>query len=279
MNPVLRYDLHCHSDQSDGILSPEALVSRAKIRQVDVLALTDHDTIRGLPRARAQAEKEGLSLISGVEFSCLWAGRNIHVVALGFNEADPNMGAALNRQARYRAERAELIASKLEKAGFINALELAKKHAGDGVLGRPHFAKAMLEARFVSTFDQAFKRYLGAGKQGDVKQIWPEFGDILPLIAEAGGVAVLAHPLKYKMTRTKLCRMIEDFRESGGRGIEVISGKQRAELTKDMARIAERFQLLASCGSDFHSPGQEWHELGSCSTLPENCHPVWSDWV
>jgi len=222
-----RYDLHCHSSQSDGILSPEALVSRAKANQVDVLALTDHDTISGVRRARAQAEKEDLTLINGIEFSCQWAGCNIHIVGLAFDCDHPRLVQSIDEQEQAR---------------------------------------------------RTFKRYLGAGKVGDVKQHWPEIGDVVEMIVDAGGVAVLAHPMKYKITRTKLRRLIEDFCDAGGRAIEIISGAQKPHETADMLRLAERYELLSSCGSDFHAPGMKWAELGQMAAMPKQANPVWQFW-
>jgi predicted metal-dependent phosphoesterase TrpH len=273
------YDLHCHSNQSDGILSPEALVSRAKTHQVSVLALTDHDTTAGLASAEACARDAGIEFINGVEFSCLWEKQGIHIVALDFDREHRSIVQAVQRQSELRKERCQIIGEKLEKLGFHGVLEKAYEIAGDAsAIGRPHFAQALVELSYVANVNAAFKKYLGAGKAGDVKQLWPEFEEILPLVREAGGVAVVAHPLKYKMTRSKLCRMIEDFVESGGEAIEVASGIQRPDQTRDMAKIAQTFGLMASCGSDFHAPGQHWAELGKISAMPDNVDPVWVRW-
>lgn len=273
-----RYDLHCHSNQSDGILSPEDLVSRAKDQDVSVLALTDHDTIAGLERAKKQAEIVNIDIITGVEFSCKWAGRNIHVVALGFDETHPKLLAQIESQTKMRDIRASEIAARLEKIGFKDAMARAQAQSGGAVIGRPHFAKAMVAMGFCSSVDQAFKKYLGAGKPGDIKQIWPEFGDLLPDVVEAGGIPVLAHPLKYKLTRSKLSQLLEDFIEYGGRAMEVVSGQQRQQDTHDMARLVNRFDLLASCGSDFHAPSKPWSELGRYSEMPDTVKPVWQAW-
>lgn len=273
-----RYDLHCHSNKSDGILSPEALVSRAKTNQVDVLALTDHDTISGIARARAQAEKEDLTLINGIEFSCHWLGRNIHIVGLAFDCDHPRLVHSIDWQENARRERAEEIGQRLAKVGFDAMLEKASKIAAGAAIGRPHFAKAMVESGYVSSIDQAFKRFLGAGKVGDVKQHWPEIGDVVETIIDAGGVAVLAHPMKYKITRTKLRQLIEDFCEVGGGAIEIISGAQKPQETSDMVRLAERYELLSSCGSDFHAPGMSWAELGQIAVMPKLANPVWQFW-
>lgn len=273
------YDLHCHSNQSDGILSPEALVSRAKAHQVSVLSLTDHDTLAGLATAEAHAHKEGIEFINGVELSCLWEKRGIHVVALGFDRDHPALVQVVGRQKEIRAERGLIIAEKLERLGFSGLLEQAREVAGStDAIGRPHFAQAMVDLSYVGSINLAFKKYLGAGKAGDVKQMWPGFDSIVPAIRKAGGIAVIAHPLKYKMTRAKLCKMIADFVEAGGEAMEVVSGVQRSDQSRDMATIARRFGLLASCGSDFHAPMMHWAEIGKVSALPDNVEPVWSRW-
>ncbi|WNO11015.1 PHP domain-containing protein [Teredinibacter sp. KSP-S5-2] len=279
------YDLHCHSNLSDGILSPEELVSRAKLQSVRTLALTDHDTLAGVQRAQAQAEREGIHLITGIEFSCQWGGRGIHIVGLNIDIHSDAMLHAVDHQARLRLWRAEKIAEKLEKNGVENALQgamsIAEEEGGNQagqVLGRPHFAKYMVKAGVVANINQAFKRYLGAGKPGDIKQVWPEIGDVTEWIRTAGGVAVLAHPAKYKMTRTKLRVLLDDFIDVGGQAMEIISGKQATNITKDMANLANNMKLHASCGSDFHVPGQHWQELGAFGSMARGVKPVWDLW-
>jgi predicted metal-dependent phosphoesterase TrpH len=272
------YDLHCHSSASDGILRPDELVSRAKVQQVDVLALTDHDTLAGYRLAQETANALGVRLICGVEFSCQWGKQAIHVVGLNLNPEAPELLAALGRQQEEREKRAGEIAGRLAKQGIQGALEGARRFAGNSTLGRPHFAQFLVEGGHVASVNAAFKQYLGAGKVGDVKNGWPEFDEAVAWIKAAGGVAVLAHPMKYKMTRTKLHAMLADFVDAGGIAMEVIAGGQTPQVTADLAKVAERFQLFASCGSDFHRPDQPWQELGAFGTLPTNCKPVWCAW-
>ncbi|VUD56587.1 5'-3' exoribonuclease [Thalassocella blandensis] len=274
----LIYDLHCHSDQSDGILSPEALVSRAKAQNVSVLALTDHDTVAGVARAQQQAQVEGLDIIPGIEFSSQWNGRGVHIVGLNIDLASPSLLSAVHQQEQQREERAHQIAEKLESMGVARAYEGARQHAPEGVVGRPHFAAYLVEQGHCKNIAQAFKKYLGAGKPGDIKQMWPELEEVVQWVLQANGTAVLAHPKKYNMTRTKLCAMVADFKEAGGQAIEVVSGKQLDADTRDIARIAQKYSLLGSCGSDFHSPGGAWQELGNFPKLPESIEPVWSSW-
>lgn len=271
---VILYDLHTHSHCSDGQLSPTDLVKLAKSRGVKVLALTDHDTVAGIAEARAAADQD-IQIIAGVEFSALWNGRGIHIVGLQVDTESPILRAAIEEQEAARQNRAVTIAQKLEKAGVKGALDGALHYAGEGVVGRPHFAQYLVDAGYVATFAQAFKRYLGAGKPGDVKQCWPEISTVIHWINQSGGIAVLAHPDKYDMTRTKLYSLLEDFAAAGGRGLEVVSGQQANSVTANMARAADDFSLLASCGSDFHATGQSWQALGHFPELPANCQPVW----
>ncbi len=270
------YDLHCHSTCSDGQLSPADLVRRARERHVEVLALTDHDTLNGLPDAAATAAEVGIRLIPGIEFSCRWEGRGVHVVGLNFDPEHPQLLQAVAQQEQTRWERAQLIGEKLAKLGIEGAFEGACRLAGEGgMVGRPHFAQYLVEQGRVADIDGAFKRYLGTGKPGDVKQSWPVMEEAIGWIRAAGGLAVLAHPDKYKVTRTRLRAMVEEFRDVGGEGIEVVSGNQNTNVTRDMQQLATRYGLLASCGSDFHFPGQSWQDLGVMPPLPENCTPVW----
>lgn len=272
------YDLHCHSSASDGILRPDELVSRAKMQGVSVLALTDHDTLEGYAAATQAAEGMDLHLICGVEFSSQWRNQGIHIVGLNLDPECPSLLAAIDQQQSERTTRAIEIAARLAKLGIPDALEGAQQFAGESSLGRPHFARFLVEQGHVSSINAAFKQYLGAGKAGDVKHGWPDFEEIIGWIRAAGGVPVLAHPAKYKMTRTKLCSMIGDFVAAGGMAIEVIAGYQAPQLTDDLAGIANKYQLLASCGSDFHLPDQPWQELGAFGTLPPRCNPVWGAW-
>ena len=272
------FDLHSHSHYSDGILSPAELVLRAKQQKVDALALTDHDNIDGLSEATAAAASADMVLIPGIEFSCQWQNRGVHIVGLNINPHDSELLLAIQEQRNARQQRAELIAEKLARVGVPDALAGAKRIAEGGALGRPHFARYLVEAGFVKNINQAFKRYLGAGKTGDVKQAWPALSAVVSWIVHAGGVAVLAHPAKYKMTRSKLCAMVADFKQAGGEGIELVCGRQSPEVTSNIVNIAKQYKLLGSCGSDFHIPDQPWQELGQFGGYPSEVQPVWSRW-
>lgn len=276
------YDLHSHSHCSDGKLSPTELVQLAAQQGVTTLALTDHDTVAGIPEAQqaiAQLEDNPLTLIPGIELSCLWQGKNIHILGLNVDMESSLLQQAVESQRQLRHERAQEIARRLEKQGFRGVWEGALHHAGEGVIGRPHFAQYLVEMGYVSSFSQAFSRYLGAGKIGDVKQCWPSLETVTAWIVKSGGIPVLAHPDKYNLTRTKLYLLLEQFCAAGGLGVEVINGKQDLGVTQKLIKAAQDFGLLISCGSDFHVPDQPWQALGAYSPLPEKlpdgCEPVW----
>ena len=271
------YDLHTHSHCSDGQLSPEELVTLAIDKGVDVLALTDHDTLSGIRQARVHAG-DRLELIAGIELSALWQGRNIHIVGLQVDIDSTILQEAVNQQCLARQQRAQRIAERLHKAGIVGALEGAEHYAQGESVGRPHFAQYLVDAGYVTSFAQAFKRYLGTGKIGDVKQQWPSIETVVDWIKSSGGTAVLAHPDKYDLTRTKLYTLLQLFVEAGGEALEVVSGYQDVAVSHKMAQAAQDFSLFASCGSDFHSPDNPWQSLGGMSPLPSGCLPIWDRW-
>lgn len=274
-DPHLCIDLHCHSTASDGALSPAALVERAASRGVTHLSLTDHDTIAGLAEAQAAARAEGIVMIPGVELSCLWKSRTIHIVGLDFDPEEEGFRHALEQQNENRWARARMIAERLGKLGIDDLLTRASEAAGGDVPGRPHFARVLTEAGVVRNTAQAFKRYLGSGKVGDVKAFWPELSEVVRWILEAGGVAVLAHPRKYQLTATKLRELTADFRRAGGQAIEVSTSGQSSGDLGFLAELCRKENLLASQGSDFHFPGAPWCELGKIMKMPDGLEPVW----
>ena len=275
---MTQFDLHSHSNISDGFLSPEDLLMRAAAQGVEALALTDHDTLAGLDRARVAAAACGVELINGIELSCLWGKIGVHIVGLNVDPDSACLQAGVASQLAVREERAIKIAERLRKQGIPGVLDGARAIAGEAVIGRPHFARYLVESGAVATLSQAFKKYLGTGKAGDVKNMWPNFIDAIEWIHAAGGVAVLAHPAKYGLTRTKLGALVGSFAESGGDALEIISGRQDRAVTDSLVRLAQQRQLHASCGSDFHLPDQPWQELGAFGTMPADCSPVWELW-
>ena len=273
-----KIDLHCHSNCSDGALSPEDLLARASEKGVDCLALTDHDTIAGQVRAAQAAKEYAIQMVSGIELSCVWSNYTIHVLGLNFDLDSQIMLDVEKRQTESRIERAQIIAEKLQKKGLPNIYDDACSKTATGVPGRPHFAEVMLEQGLVSSVGEAFKKYLGSGKPGDVKSLWPDIEEVTEWIKSANGTAVIAHPRKYDMTLTKLRKMISVFTESGGEGIEVITSGQKQGEVGMLSDLCQRMNLKGSLGSDFHSPNYAWAELGRIPSLPSSVEPVWSDW-
>lgn len=261
------YDLHMHSTASDGAFSPLALLQAAHEAGVRVLAITDHDTFDA-HRALAHAElPSGMRLINGAEFTCRHEKHVLHIVGLGF-ELSEAMQAHFASLDQLRSSRAQLIAERLVKAGLPDLLLKAQALAGDGQIGRPHFAQAMVEESLVKDQQQAFDRYLGRGKVGDVKVDWPGLEEVLALIKMSGGVSVLAHPTKYNLTLSKLRYLIADFAELGGEAVEIGYPGITADQQNSLARILLKHGLKASAGSDFHAPQQHWSRLGSFPTPP-----------
>ncbi|WP_203140694.1 PHP domain-containing protein [Marinobacter mangrovi] len=271
-----RIDLHCHSNVSDGALSPTDLVQRASANGVTHLALTDHDTTGGLAEAARAAEACGMTLINGIELSCQWRSLTIHIVGLGFDNDDPRWQAALAEQADNRWRRARQITERLRRLNVDQLLEKATEAAGGDVPGRPHFARVLVDESVVRDSGQAFKRYLGAGKPGDVKACWPSLETVTRWITDAGGVAVVAHPRKYKMTATRLRELMKDFTACGGLGMEVLTSGQSSGDLGFLVELCRREGYLASQGSDFHFPGAPWCELGRLpGALPDGLEPIW----
>ncbi len=267
------YDLHTHSNFSDGALSPADLVQRALEKRVDVLAITDHDTIAACQADAAAGRK--IRLIHGIELSTQWENTGIHVVGLNFDADSAAIQQAAELQTAARRLRAEQIAGKLEKQGIANALAGAEAFAPGGYLGRPHFARHIVAIGKARNLQAAFKQYLAAGTVGDVKKTWASLDQVIEWIRAAQGIPVLAHPLKYSLTRSKLQRLLQTFRQLGGLGMEVVSGQQTPDQTRHMGALCRETGLLASCGSDFHSPETHWAELGRFQPLPGDLKPVW----
>ncbi|HHH36114.1 MAG TPA: PHP domain-containing protein [Gammaproteobacteria bacterium] len=272
------YDLHSHSTASDGELAPGQLVRRARARGVDVLALTDHDTLEGLSEARTAASELGLVLVAGVEISVTWEGRLIHVVGLGVDPQTPSLQAGLATLRDIRRRRAVEIGRRLAALDIEGAYEGALALARGKVVSRSHFARHLLSRGYGRDFKGVFKRYLGRGCPAYVPCRWAALGEAVRWIREAGGQAVVAHPARYRMGRRLLQAFLEDFTAAGGCGIEVSSSSHTPGECREMARWAARFGLYASAGSDFHGIGKGWAELGRMPPLPAECTPIWQDW-
>lgn len=279
LHKTLKIDLHSHTKFSDGHLTPTELVLRAHTMQVDVLAITDHDTVAGLDEAhQAQAaQKRHLRIIDGVEISTDWHGFDIHVVGLNVDRTQPEFLAHLHQQAATRQDRAERIGEKLARCGFDGVLARAQALAGVGQVTRAHFARVLVNNYGVPTMDAAFKKYLGKGKRAAVKAHWPSIESAVAWIHEAGGQAVLAHPAHYDMTAKWLRRLVNVFAIAGGDAIETAFpgiNKNKQELINE---LAQTHSLLASAGSDFHFPSR-WTELGKNLGISSALTPIWHNW-
>ncbi|OBW99818.1 PHP domain-containing protein [Gallibacterium genomosp. 1] len=267
-----KIDLHSHSNASDGVLSPTALILRAKEQGVEVLALTDHDTVDGIAEAKTVAQQQQITLISGVEISTVWQGKTIHIVGLDFDETHPAMTELLQRQAQLRYARAVEIGERFKKFGLENAFAEAQALTS-GEVTRAHYARYLVNIGMVSNEGQAFKRYLSQGKPCYVKANWCDIPTAIEVIHQAGGIAVVAHPMRYQMTNNKIRTLIEDFQQWGGDAVEIAGGVDHNQQ-KMLIQWLDKLSLSASVGSDFHYPCG-WIELGKNLTIPENVKTVW----
>jgi len=280
MNTQTIFDLHSHSLYSDGTLTPTELVTRAHEHGVNVLALTDHDETKGLAEAQSAANNVGLKLINGVEISASWdRNQTVHIVGLNIDPANDVLraGLALIRQERIR--RAKKIADKLEKTGIENVWKTITEKYGFEAVTRTHFARFLLENGHAKDMQHCFKKYLGRKGRAYVNGIWLPLEDAIGWIIAAGGQAVIAHPTRYRFTKSKLERLVIDFKSYGGVGIEVVSQRFTDKEKAEMASLARRHDLLASVGSDFHNPGSPYVELGRGLELPMDCKPIWNGWA
>lgn len=279
MQPLLNYDLHCHSTASDGLLAPAELVRRALANGVDVLALTDHDEISGLSEARDQAAALGLRFVDGVEVSVSWGGITIHVLGLNIDPGNAQLQQGLHAIREGRRERAKKMAEDLARAGIPGSLEGAYAFVDNpNLIGRTHFARFLVEKRYVSDVKSAFQHYLVSGKPGYVPHQWATLQDGLAYIKAGSGVAVVAHPGRYKLTRTEMRKFLGEFKDGGGAGIEVVTSSHTPEQFLEYAILAGEFGFLASRGSDFHGPGESRVDLGRLPSLSADLKPVWHDW-
>jgi predicted metal-dependent phosphoesterase TrpH len=271
----LNIDLHTHSNCSDGTLTPTELVARAAAAGVEVLALTDHDTVAGLDAARHAALEHGMRLVPGVEISASWRAQAIHVLGLWIDPACPNLCSMLSAQADLRRARMRKICARLEQLGLPGAELLAAVEAHPGLPTRAHLANAMVAAGHVGRTDEAFRKYLGAGKAAHFAAEWPAIDVVVAWIRAAGGVAALAHPARYSLSAGARRQLLADFAAAGGTVLEVVSGGNGAPHVEACAVLAMKYGLQGSVGSDFHSPQHPWNPIGRLAKLPDGVTPVW----
>ncbi|MGR7921776.1 RNase RNM [Zobellella denitrificans] len=270
----MRIDLHCHSTASDGRLSPTELLARAAAQEVEVLALTDHDTVAGLIEARQAAELHGIRLVDGVEISALWEHKEIHVVGLAIDPLHDGLGLLLAAQQRRREARARLMAERLEKARFPGAYEGARAIAGEAPITRTHMAQWLLEQGAADSMGKVFQKFLSRGNTGYAPPDWCSLAEAVSTIQQAGGVAVLAHPTRYDLSNKWVKKLLAAFAEAGGDAMEVSMAQQSPQERANLGQWSKDFGLAASVGSDFHYPSH-WRELGRQLWLPKEASPVW----
>ncbi|WP_439586719.1 3',5'-nucleoside bisphosphate phosphatase [Hydrogenophaga sp.] len=276
MNTLTNADLHCHSVVSDGTLTPEALAQRAKANGVELWALTDHDELGGQERALAAAREVGLSYLTGAEISVTFAGITVHIVGLGMDPTNEALLAGLRATRGGREERAREMSDDLARVGIPGVYEGALKYVGNPeLISRSHFARYLVEIGVSKDTNEVFRKYITEGKPGFVPHRWASLGDAVRWISGAGGVAVIAHPGRYKLTPTEEFALFTEFKAHGGQGVEVMTGAHgQADYVK-YAGYCQEFDLAASRGSDFHSPEESHTDLGKLPDLPGSVTPVW----
>lgn len=269
------FDLHTHSTASDGTLTPAQLVNLAHARGIGHLALTDHDVTAGLAEAAAAAAERGIRFIPGIELSVTWSHQTLHVVGLFIDAAHQAMRQGIASQLAFRRWRAEEIGRRLAKAGIPDAYAGASQHAQGELVGRTHFARYLVEQGHAKDLKQVFKRFLVQGRPGHVRGEWATLEQALGWIQRAGGLAVLAHPARYKLSATRLRQLLGEFTELGGAALEVVSGSHSRDDMLRFARYCQQFRLAASAGSDYHGPENPYRDMGSLPALPAECVPLW----
>lgn len=276
---MLNVDLHCHSNISDGLLAPAEVAARAKAQGVDVWALTDHDELSGIAEAREAAAALGMRHVAGVEISVTWGGETVHIVGLRIDETNPDLVRGLEATRGGRARRAQDMAAQLASAGIPHAFEGALKFVGNpDLISRTHFARYLVEIGASSDVKDVFRNYLTEGKPGYVPHRWAALPDAVRWIRGAGGIAIVAHPGRYHFTELQQHALLTEFKHAGGVGIEVVTGSHTPDQYEVYAKVAAKYGLLASRGSDFHGPEESHVELGALPPLPRSVTPVWHDW-
>lgn len=278
-----RIDLHSHTHCSDGSLSPQTLIDRAVNYQIDVLAITDHDTVEGFNIAQEYIKEKNIpiKLISGIEISTGWEGFEIHIVGLNVDVNNSALQQLITNQQQAREERAKTIGEKLVKCGFPNVYDDAKKLAGEGTITRAHFAKVLYQQGHVATMQKAFDKYLGkkgrVTQKAYVKPAWCSIEKAVEVVHSAGGNAVMAHPIRYDLSSKWLRRLVVYFKDCSGDGLEVVLPQMNPQQRQIMLNYCLEYDLHASTGSDFHHPNK-WSDLGRNLILPDGANPIWQLW-
>ena len=276
MTTILNADLHCHSVVSDGTLTPEALAERAKANGVELWALTDHDEVGGQHRAAVAAKAHGMKYLTGTEISVTFIGHTVHIVGLGFDPDNEELVQGLRQTRGGRTERAMEMSEGLAKVGIKGAYEGALRFVGNPeLISRTHFARFLVESGVCKETNEVFRKFLTEGKPGFVPHKWATLKDAVTWITGAGGLAIIAHPARYKFSANEEFALFTEFKNHGGQGVEVVTGSHSVAEYQIYAETAREFGLAASRGSDFHSPEESHTELGTLPYLPGQLTPVW----
>jgi predicted metal-dependent phosphoesterase TrpH len=279
-SPILNVDLHCHSTISDGVLAPAAVAERAYAQGVDMWALTDHDEVSGIAAAREAATDLGMAYVTGLEISVTWANKTIHIVGLNIDEKNHDLLAGLVKTRSGRQRRAEDMAADLAKLGIPNCYAGALKYVGNpDLISRAHFARYLVEIGVCEDVSAVFKKYLADGKPGFVPHRWATLSEAVGWIRGAGGIAVVAHPGRYDLTPLAFDAFFNEFKDLGGKAIEVVTGSHSVDQYEEYTKIASRYGFMASRGSDFHAPDENLPDLGQLPPLAKELTPVWQSWM
>ena len=272
----MKADLHNHSYYSDGVLSPCEVIKLASKAGCDLFSLTDHDTTNGIPEALSEADKLDLNFLNGVEISAFWRNSAIHIIGLGIDIENDMLQTGLEFNQALRKERSNKIALGLWRSGIKDALEKAQKISGGHMLTRTHFAQMLIHEGYCKDMKSVFRRYLTGKKPGGVRVEWKSFDEVIKWIQAAGGKALIAHPFRYRMTHTKIKKMLLDFKEANGDGLEVVNSNSSDQEISLGDQWSENYNLLASIGSDFHGWPNQRIQIGNLANLPNNDRAIWS---
>jgi len=276
---MLKVDLHCHSNVSDGVLPPAEVAGYARKGGVDVWALTDHDEVGGTAAARAAAQEQGMRFVAGVEISITWAGETVHIVGLQIDENNEALTKGLEATRSGRDARGQEIGNQLAKVGIHGAYEGALEYVDNpALMSRTHFARFLVDKGYCKDVPEVFKKYLSPGQPGYVEHRWATLQDAVGWIKGAGGIAVIAHPGRYKFTDMQEGVLFDEFKQLGGMAIEVVTGSHTPDQYPEYAKLANAYGFLASRGTDFHAPGEARVDFGLLPPLPGSVKPVWHDW-
>jgi predicted metal-dependent phosphoesterase TrpH len=271
----MKADLHNHSYYSDGVLSPTEVVKLASQAGCDLFSLTDHDTTDGIEEAQLEADSLKLNLVNGVEISALWRNMAIHILGLGVDINNDTLQTGLEHNQKLRKERAEKIALGLWRTGIKDALEKTQAFSKTDMLTRTHFAQMLISEGYCKDMKSVFRRYLTGKKPGGVGVQWEGYDDVVKWIHAAGGKALIAHPLRYRMTHTKIKKMLIDFKDALGDGLEVVTGTSTQDEINLSSQWTKEYDLLASCGSDFHGWPNQKLCIGNLKDLPDTDKAIW----